>query len=295
MSEQPGEHPSTYMVQDRSNQQELERVHLQDQMITTAMGGVLPEQEDSTALRRILDVGCGTGDWSIEVARTLPTLERVVGVDMSAHMLTFAREQAQQQGAERVEFASMDALRMLEFPNASFDLVNQRFGQSWIRTWDWPKLLSEYQRVCRPGGIIRITEGTFSLESFSPALNRLNELCMQAFFQAGHLFTPTGDGITSHLARVLTQYGLTQVQTHTWNLEFRAGTPAGQLCIEDIRQGYRTIMPFLRKWGSMPKDYEQLYHQALRELQEPGWASPWTLVTAWGRNPGPTSAHLRFA
>ncbi|QBD75068.1 methyltransferase domain-containing protein [Ktedonosporobacter rubrisoli] len=295
MSEQPGEHPSTYMVQDRSNQQELERVHLQDQMITTAMGGVLPEQEDPTALRRILDVGCGTGDWSIEAARTLPTLERVVGVDISVHMLTFAREQAQQQGAERVEFASMDALRMLEFPNASFDLINQRFGQSWIRTWDWPKLLSEYQRVCRPGGIIRITEGDFTLESFSPALNRLNELCIQASFQAGYLFTPTTDGITSHLARVLTQHGLTQVQTHTWNLEFHAGTPAGQHLTEDVRRAYRTIMPFLRKWGSMPKDYEQLYHQALRELQEPGWTSPWTLVTAWGRNPGHTSAHLRFA
>jgi hypothetical protein len=40
------EHPSTYFVQDRSNEDELTRLQLQDQLVTASMGGVLPEQPD---------------------------------------------------------------------------------------------------------------------------------------------------------------------------------------------------------------------------------------------------------
>jgi hypothetical protein len=61
-SEPRREHPSTYFVQDRSNEEELNRLRVQDQMITAAMGGVLPEQQNPGAFQRVLDVACGTGD-----------------------------------------------------------------------------------------------------------------------------------------------------------------------------------------------------------------------------------------
>jgi len=54
----------TYFVQDRSNQKELQRLIVQERMITEAMGGVLPEQQDPTRLQRVLDIGCGPGGWS---------------------------------------------------------------------------------------------------------------------------------------------------------------------------------------------------------------------------------------
>lgn len=45
----------------------------------------------------------------------------------------------------------MDALGGLELPSGYFDLVNQRLGWSFLRTWDWPNLLNEYQRIAREG------------------------------------------------------------------------------------------------------------------------------------------------
>ena len=64
------ESPSTYLVQDRSNLEEIKRLEIQDQMVTAGMGGVLPERADPTVLQRVLDVGCGTGGWLIETAQT---------------------------------------------------------------------------------------------------------------------------------------------------------------------------------------------------------------------------------
>jgi ubiquinone/menaquinone biosynthesis C-methylase UbiE len=78
------EHPSTYIVQDRNNEEELTRLKLQDQMFSAAMGGPLSEQPDPPRFRRVLDVGCGTGGWLIEVARIYPSIELLIGVDESA-------------------------------------------------------------------------------------------------------------------------------------------------------------------------------------------------------------------
>src|SRR5579864_253039 len=146
------EHSSTYFVQDRSHQDEMDRIEIQDKMLTAGMGGVLPELSDLGNLQRVLDVGCGTGGWLIETARSYPKIEKLVGMDISEKMMAYAQAQAAKQDlGDRVQFQVADALRSLPFADDSFDLVNQRLGVSWLRTRDLPKLLSEYQRVCHPG------------------------------------------------------------------------------------------------------------------------------------------------
>ncbi|HEX6482251.1 MAG TPA: class I SAM-dependent methyltransferase [Ktedonobacteraceae bacterium] len=277
------EHPSTYFVQDRYNEDELKRLAAQDQMLTTGMGGVLPEQPDPTIFRRVLDVGCGTGGWLIEAAKAYPSMSLLIGVDRSGHLLDYAHAQAEaQQVDERVEFHVMDALLMLEFPEDYFDLVNLRFGMSFLRKWDWLKFLQEFQRVTRPGGIARVTEPEMISESNSPALTRLQQLNVQAAYQAGHAFAPDGRGVLSELPRLLRQHGLEQVQTRIYTLEYRSGTPEGQLFVEDTTRVFRTALPFLRKWTRVPDDYEEIYQQMLSEIQQPDFVATWKMVTVWG-------------
>jgi ubiquinone/menaquinone biosynthesis C-methylase UbiE len=277
------EHPSTYFVQDRSNEEELTRLIIQDQMVTAGMGGVLPEQPDPTIFQRVLDVGCGTGGWLIEAAKTYPSMSLLVGADVSSRMVEYARTQAEaQQVSDRVRFATMDALRMLEFPSDYFDLVNQRIGASYLRTWNWPKLLHEFQRVTRPGGVIRVTEGNIVFESTSPALTHLSEIVLDTLYRAGHLFNPDRNGVTSELARLLHQYGFQNVQTRSHTLHYRAGTAEGQLFYEDMRHVFQTVVPFLRKWSRVPDDYEAIYQQMLSEMQQLDFVATWGLLTAWG-------------
>jgi len=280
--EPPREHPHTYVVQSHSNLDEMARLEIQDKMVTTGMGGVLPELADPTVLRRVLDVGCGTGGWLMETARTYPTIEKLVGVDISDKMLAYARAQAEKLAlGERVQFQAMDALRILEFPAGYFDLVNQRYGISWLRTWDWRKLLSEYQRVCRPGGIIRITEGN-TLECNIPALTKLFDIMAEAFYHSGRFFTLSKDGVTGELANLMRQYGIQNVQTQVHPLVYRGGTIECQHFADDMAHIFRLFLPFYQRWTRVPSDYEEIYQQALKEMQQPGFVGTWTLLTMWG-------------
>jgi ubiquinone/menaquinone biosynthesis C-methylase UbiE len=280
------EQASTYFVEDRANKEELARLQVLDQMITGGMGGVLPEQPEPERFQRVLDVGCGTGGWLIAAAKRYPGMSRLVGVDISNKIVEYARAQAAaQQVSDRVEFHVMDALHTLAFPDASFDLINQRFGHSYLRTWDWPGLLQRYLRVCKPGGVIRITEANWVVETNSPALTQLNLLFLQGFYQAGRYFTPDGDGLINELAGLLHKQGVKDIQTRSYLLESRAGTLEGQLFYEDKKLVYHTMLPFLRRWTRVPDNYEQLYQQMLTELQQPDFVGKVLLLTAWGNAP----------
>lgn len=55
-----------------------------------------------------LDVGCGGGDATLELARRVAPDGRVLGVDIDEKKLEVARSEAQQQGVANVEFRVSD-------------------------------------------------------------------------------------------------------------------------------------------------------------------------------------------
>jgi 2-polyprenyl-3-methyl-5-hydroxy-6-metoxy-1,4-benzoquinol methylase len=89
------------------------------QFTTGTLGEVdfIEEEINHNRATRILDIGCGTGRHSIELARRGYS---VIGIDLSESMLTKARAKAQASGVA-VEFVHADA-RHLHFHN-EFDLV----------------------------------------------------------------------------------------------------------------------------------------------------------------------------
>jgi demethylmenaquinone methyltransferase / 2-methoxy-6-polyprenyl-1,4-benzoquinol methylase len=91
-----------------------------------------------------LDVACGSGKLTAELARMAGPKGRVVGVDFSAQMLEIARRRF-----PAIEFLEGDALN-LPFEDRSFDASTIAFG---LRNLADPiKGLGEMLRVLRPGG-----------------------------------------------------------------------------------------------------------------------------------------------
>ncbi len=278
------ESPGLYVIREREGKKDLDQLYSHDQMITAGMGGVLPEQPALTEFQSALDVGCGTGSWLIETARTYSTLSKSVGIDKSERMIGYAHDQAAaQQVDDQLQFRTMEALSVLDFSPNSFDLVNQRLGGTYLRTWDWPSLLSELQRVTRRGGVIRITEADV-VESNSPTLNYFNDLLMQALYQSGHFFTLEHNGVVPGVMSVMQQLGLQNIQTNDHTLHYRAGTPEGHSYYESMQYVFQAFQPFFRKWINSSDDFDTLKRRAQDEMQEPDFVASWKLTTIWGNN-----------
>ncbi|QBD83149.1 class I SAM-dependent methyltransferase [Ktedonosporobacter rubrisoli] len=277
----------TYYVQDRKSLQELERLTIQGQMMTREMGGLLPEQEDPSRFQRVLDIACGPGEWIIEMARTYPHMT-LIGVDISSSMIEYAREQARVQHVDdRVEFLVMDALLILEFPAVFFDLVNLRCCVGFMRTWDWPKMISEMRRVTRSGGIVRVADAEAEAghtRNACPALTQFSTLFCQALYEAGHLFEAVPSGLTAHLVPLLQRHGCRNVQTRTSPMIYQAGEPSGEAFYRDMKRAFQTLRPFILKWSGKPQkdEYESLCQQALEEIQGSDFYNTWNMHTAWG-------------
>ncbi len=97
----------------------------------------------------VLDVGTGTGDLALDVARSAPTAH-VVGLDYTGPMLARAPAKAAQRGlAGRVGWVRGDGQR-LPFADAAFDAVTSAFV---LRNFaDLPAAYADMARVVRPGG-----------------------------------------------------------------------------------------------------------------------------------------------
>jgi len=75
---------------------------------------------------QVLDIGCGTGQSTREAARAAVD-GSAVGVDVSAPMLTRARQLSDEQGLANITFQQADA-QVHHFPPTRFDLCISRFG-----------------------------------------------------------------------------------------------------------------------------------------------------------------------
>jgi demethylmenaquinone methyltransferase/2-methoxy-6-polyprenyl-1,4-benzoquinol methylase len=105
----------------------------------------------------VLDVCCGTGDLSFELAERVSPGGHVVGCDFSEAMLDFAREKAAARQIESVRFEWADALS-LPYDDDRFDAVTVGFG---VRNFaDRDQGLREMARVLKPGGRLVILEFT---------------------------------------------------------------------------------------------------------------------------------------
>ncbi|MGI9860245.1 class I SAM-dependent methyltransferase [Moorella naiadis] len=100
---------------------------------------------DPYAGEHILDVGCGTGNFSLELARRGV---KVTGIDISDPMLARAREKAADAGLA-VEFLHADAMN-LPFANNTFDKIVSVTALEFAP--DLKVVLAESYRVLKPGG-----------------------------------------------------------------------------------------------------------------------------------------------
>jgi demethylmenaquinone methyltransferase/2-methoxy-6-polyprenyl-1,4-benzoquinol methylase len=120
--------------------------------------------------KKIYDIACGTGDLSIQIAQSEPTVT-VVGEDFSEGMVAIAGPKVTaRQLDDRITIGMGDALCMT-YPDNTFDGITCAFG---VRNFaDLQKGLGEMVRVIKPGTPLVILEFTQPKNVFFSFIYRL--------------------------------------------------------------------------------------------------------------------------
>ena len=111
--------------------------------------------------KKILDVATGTADLAIAALKLHP--DEVVGIDLSANMLSVGQTKLDKKGYEKISLMQGDS-ENLPFEDNTFDAITVGFG---VRNYEnLEKGLNEMKRVLRPGGKLAVLE--FSKPSVFP-------------------------------------------------------------------------------------------------------------------------------
>ncbi|KHN93944.1 Methyltransferase type 11 [Metarhizium album ARSEF 1941] len=119
----------------------------------------------------ILDVGCGPGTITVDLASHVPH-GRVVGLERAAAVLEQARALAADRGVGNVEFEEGDA-NALRYPDDTFDIVFCHQVLQHVK--DPVGVLREMRRVTKPGGLVAARESDYGAFSWYPEVAGMEE------------------------------------------------------------------------------------------------------------------------
>jgi SAM-dependent methyltransferase len=134
--------------QDKSGQRWAEMQDRTDAQIGPFGRAALARVSPVTG-ERALDVGCGAGQSTLELAELVGPEGRVVGVDISEPLLARARERLAASGHQNVELVLGDAAAV-RLPPPLFDVVFSRFGVMFFE--DAVAAFAHLREAMRPGG-----------------------------------------------------------------------------------------------------------------------------------------------
>ncbi len=120
-------------------------------LITAVAAGVTP------GAKRLLDVGCGAGNYSLKMLQRIPNLD-VTLIDLSRPMLDRANQRISAATHGKINSIQGD-IRQIELGENQFDIILAAAVLHHLRTDDeWRSAFSKFYRALAPGGSIWISD-----------------------------------------------------------------------------------------------------------------------------------------
>jgi SAM-dependent methyltransferase len=193
---------------------------------------------DVGAQSRILDVGCGLGILTCEVAMCVPAA-RVVGIECAAQQLA-----ARSEGAANVHFVRGDA-HALALSDDGFDLVYGRYLLEHVT--DPLQTLHEMHRVLRRGGRVCLQENDILVSRFDPDVASFDVVWRQ--FAALQLRLGGDPFVGKRLFALLKQVGFREIALSLQPEIHHAGQPTFQPWVRNVIGNIEGAAEALRAGG----------------------------------------------
>ncbi|HLI07355.1 MAG TPA: methyltransferase domain-containing protein [Ktedonobacteraceae bacterium] len=222
----------------------------------------------------ILDSGCGTGRWLVEMAEEFPQAE-LIGVDRTLP------EPGKVAFPPNCHFQVGNTLNGLPFEDGAFDFVHQRLLLFTIPQAYWQQVVNELARVIRRGGWVELIEVNPFFQQMGPATTRIVDLITQAATQHG-----LDMGVSQRLGSLLSNAGLKRVGTSTQIVPLgHWGGQLGTLALEDIEAIAQALKPLiLAQSGISSGEFEHLATRMFNEVEE--FHTIFTFHVAYGSTRG---------
>jgi malonyl-CoA O-methyltransferase len=140
--------------------------------VALKLEAMLPLPQDAAGIKTILEIGCGTGNFTSLLAARFPGA-RIVALDFSPEMIAKARHKLK---SDAIDFICAEGERFLqEAPGKSFDLVVSNGSLQWFSDID--RVLHNISRILSPGGSMACSIfGPESLKELGQGLQELQTL-----------------------------------------------------------------------------------------------------------------------
>jgi len=122
--------------------------------------------------QHLLDVGCGPGTITADLAEAVSPGGRVTAVDSSADILESTRAELAARGIAGAVVETAD-VHELPYEDGSFDVVHAH--QVLQHVADPVRALREMRRVCRPGGVVAVRDADYAGMTWYPEVPGLGE------------------------------------------------------------------------------------------------------------------------
>jgi ubiquinone/menaquinone biosynthesis C-methylase UbiE len=183
------------------------------------VGIALLEKLEALPGENILDMGSGTGEPALTLARAMQGAVQITGIDAAEGMIRVAQKKVTQENLSGIDFQTMPAENMI-FADNSFDRVLCRFG---VMLFDNPLAgLKEMHRVLKPQG--RFSLAVWSTPETMPTLHWSYQVFQDRI--AEDFYPPLGKvtslGEPGLMEKLLDDAGFTdyQVEARTFHYHF---------------------------------------------------------------------------
>jgi len=243
-------------------------------MMRTILGGNIVAPLPYTP-STIVDVGCGTGQWVLDVANEIPAA-KVIGIDLELPQTGTTHPHY----PRNCSFERLNALDPLPYAPQSIDYMHLRFMSSALPLDTWPQVIPRLASYVKMGGWIEWVESG-PIYAAGPAFQQLCAAWEELRRRHGHLAHPG-----PQIAQSLQLAGLIGVVYQPVRVPIGAyGGRLGRMVAQDGIATFRALRPGILEFQLMtPQEFDWCIDQAQFEVndQRGAFQSTWEIAVAYG-------------